>query len=55
MCSCFFCKDGKPHPDRHKDFRRVSSRLLVAESLDPKDWVPMEACTTCGHQREVQK
>lgn len=51
-CTCFFCSRGEAHPDeRHPDFHPTTGRLLVAESLDPKDTIPMEACTLCGHSR----
>jgi hypothetical protein len=48
-CTCFFCATGRPHPASHTLFTEVSSRLLVAESLDPDDLVKQEACDTCGH------
>lgn len=53
VCSCFFCNFNKEHPDdRHPNFHAISDRLLKAESLDPKDSIPMEACKTCGHRRD---
>jgi hypothetical protein len=50
-CECFFCKNGKEHPARHTEFHPTTHLLLKAESLDPRDSVPLEACTTCGHTR----
>jgi hypothetical protein len=52
-CRCFFCQEGKPHPERHANFTPVTGYLLKAESLDPNDVVYQEACTTCGHVRRV--
>jgi hypothetical protein len=57
-CECAFCssKPPRPHPDdRHPRFERISDHLLVAESLDPNDSIPMEACWTCGHKRPMKK
>ena len=38
---------------RGTEFFRVSDKLLRAESLDPKDSVPMEACARCGKERRI--
>ncbi len=56
-CDCFFCRSGKVHPDRkyHQEFRRISSVLKVAESLNPDDYIDLEACVTCSHTRIVEK
>lgn len=56
ICECFFCGQGKEHPDRkyHDVYRRMSDVLLVAESLDPKDFIPIEFCVTCTHIRTIE-
>lgn len=56
-CDCFFCKDGRPHPDRkyHTEYRQITGILLVSESLDPNDYIYVEACVTCSHKREMKK
>jgi hypothetical protein len=51
-CNCYFCKTDKKHPDSHAEFIAVSHRLLKSESLGPKDSVPREACSTCGHEQD---
>lgn len=58
ICDCFFCKIKKEeHPNRkyHDVYRRMSHVLLVAESLAPKDSIPIEFCVTCGHVRPISK
>lgn len=55
-CKCFFCLNNKEH--KHTIPVRwisVTGKLLVAESLDPNDIVPMEACYICGHRQEVSR
>lgn len=56
ICSCYFCSNNKEHPNRkfHDSYRKITSILLVAESLDPKDSIPVEACTTCSHVRRIE-
>lgn len=54
-CNCFFCQQGKDHPDTHAGWGRISSRLLVAESLDPAESIQMVACNTCGHERRADE
>ena len=48
-CDCWFCQEGKEHPASHQESHRLSDRLLVAESTDPRDRVQVSACTLCGH------
>lgn len=55
ICTCFFCQRNKKHTLMHNNWMRVSSVLLVAESLDPNDSIDVEACTTCAHVREIKK
>lgn len=52
-CSCYYCQQNKEHPVRkfHLKFRKISSVLKVAESLDPNDYIHLEACETCSHVR----
>ncbi len=50
-CNCFFCINDKPHRETHIKFNRITGILTKAESLDPKDWISVEACITCGHAR----
>jgi hypothetical protein len=56
ICQCFFCKKGTEHPNRkyHDVYKRMSDVLLVAESLDPKDFIPIEFCVTCTHIRVIK-
>jgi len=53
-CNCYFCFAGKEHRADHLTFKRVSSGLRVAESLDPADEIKLEACVLCGHSREAK-
>ncbi len=55
ICKCFFCTQGKEHPNKkyHTEYKRMSDVLLVAESLDPKDRIPIEFCITCTHIRII--
>ena len=48
-CNCYFCVEGTEHRATHTrwDNRKY---LLVAESLDPKDFVSTRVCMTCGHE-----
>ena len=55
-CTCWFCGRGEEHPDdRHPNFHRIGSHLLVAESLKPEDRIDMVACLTCGHRRSMDE
>lgn len=56
ICECFFCKNEKEHPNRkyHDVYRRMSDVLLVAESLNPEDSIPIEFCVTCTHVRVIE-
>lgn len=52
-CECFFCQSGKEH--KHTiavEWGSISSLLLKAESLDPRDTVKLESCNLCGHTRK---
>ena len=57
ICQCFFCKQDKIHPNRkyHDKYKKMTSVLLVAESLDPKDSIPIEFCETCTHTRVIKE
>ena len=53
-CTCFFCTEGKPHPESHAKFgTHDAGHLQVAESLDPNDIVRTTICNICTH--EVRK
>jgi hypothetical protein len=52
LCRCFYCAKGSMHPTRHNQFNMISSRLIVAESLDPAHSIKQWACSTCGHTVE---
>lgn len=55
-CQCYFCALDKDHPMTimHSNYYSIGTQLLVAESLDEKDSMQLEACETCGHKRVVK-
>jgi len=54
LCNCFFCITGKTHNHGSSYMQwEIGSRLLVAESLDPKDRQPTKTCTLCGHTEDL--
>ena len=50
-CPCWYCSRGTDHDEvsGHREFYEISSKLLKAESLDPRDSIRRFACSTCGH------
>lgn len=54
LCNCFFCIEGKEHKhSKGYDQWDIGDRLLVAESLDPKDRQPTKTCQLCGHTEDI--
>ena len=54
LCNCWFCKEGKQHGhSMGYDKWDIGGRLLVAESLDPKDIQPTKTCQLCGHTEDL--
>lgn len=51
-CACLLCQKGKEHKHSFETgWYGITHLLLVPESLDPKDSIPLEACDLCGHKR----
>lgn len=53
-CNCLWCVQGKSHPTGkyHDVWEETSPVLLVAESLDPRDYILVECCRVCGHRQQ---
>lgn len=54
MCDCFFCINDKVHYHGIDWEWERGGRLLVAESLDPKDIQPTRTCLLCGHTEDIK-
>ena len=53
-CKCFYCQQGKQHKHSpgYNDKWENTGRLMVADSLDPKDILLTRTCSLCGHEEK---
>lgn len=53
-CNCFYCTTEAEHKHSAQYMQwEIGGRLLVAESLDPKDIQTTKTCIHCGHTEDL--